>query len=190
DSRVELNTAVDAQTSWARVGSRTYVLPHPGRYRFGTLDVPAGGNVIHRFAVVEDQSTGELRIDTNGDASFQDEAPVFDVNEKFDPRLLKLAHPRKAEVSFVIGRDREPHVVHVYLGKGSHFSMTTSVAAGNQTDDSLAFGVAPNARLLLVRRAGSDPSLSTMFESLIDAAQRPDVDVISSSTGLFVVPDT
>ena len=191
DSRVELATTMEAEKSWTRVGGRTYILPHPGRYRFGIFEVPAGANVIHRFAVVEDQSTHEVRIDANGDASFQDEVALVDVNERFEPRLLKLEHPRKAEVSFVMARAREPHVVHIYVGKGGHWSMTVSVAAGSRTEDSLAYGVAPNARVLLVRVGdGSETSPATVFEGFIAAAQRPDVDVISSSNGLTVMPDT
>src|SRR5258708_6919437 len=188
--RVHLDAIIEAGKTWTRIGGRTYVLPHPGRYRFGTLDVPAGANVIHRFAVVEDQSTHDVWIDTNGDASFQDETALADVNERFDPRLLTLTHPRKVEVSFVMGRDPEPHVVHFYLGKGSHLSMTLSVAAGSKTDDGLAYGVAPKARVLLVRVSDSEPSLVSLLEAFIDAAQRPDVDVISSSNGILTVPDT
>jgi len=191
ESRVYLGTTVEADTSWTRVGARTYVLPHPGHYRFGTLDVPGGGNVIQRFAVVEDQSTHDVWIDANGDASFQDETALADVNERFDPRVLKLAHPRNAEVSFVMARGREPHLVHFYPGKGSHQSMTLSVAAGSRTDDGLAHGVAPNARVLLVRvSSGSETSPASVFEGFIAAAQRPEVDVISSSSGLVAMPDT
>lgn len=190
DTRVRLDTLVDGPKSWARVGNRTYILPRPGHYRFGVLQLAAGDNVVHRFAVIEDQSTREVRIDANGDASFQDEAPLTDVNEAFDPRVLKLAHPRKAEVSFVMGRGREPHVVHIYLGKGSHQSMTLSVAAGSRTDDGLASGVAPHARVLLVRTISSQTSLAGTFEGFIEVAQRPDVDVISTSGGLVFLPDT
>jgi hypothetical protein len=190
DSRVSLDAIVEADTSWTRVGRRTYVLPRPGRYRFGILDVPAGANVVHRFAVVEDQSTREVWIDANGDASFQDEAPLADVNERFDPRTLRLAHPHTANVAFVMARGREPHVVHIYPGKGSHQSMTLSVAAGSRTDEGLAYGVAPNARVLLVRVSGPETAPASVFEGFIAAAQRPDVDVISSSTGLSAVPDT
>jgi hypothetical protein len=190
DTRVDLATAVDADTTWTRIGPRTYVLPHPGRYRFGTLDVPGGGNVIQRFAVVEDDATGEVRMDTNGDASFQDETALSDVNAHFDPRRLTLSHPRRAEVSFVMAHDEAPHVLHVYLGKSSHQTMTVSVAAGSRTADGLAFGVAPGARVLLVRVSGSEPSLAGMYEGFIAAAARPDVDVISSSVGLVAVPDT
>jgi hypothetical protein len=190
ETRVRLDTVVDARKSWIRIGSRTYVLPRPGTYRFGVLDVPAGGNVMHRFAVVEDQATRDVWIDSNGDASFQGEAPLADINERFEPRFLKLSHPRTADVSFVMGRGRESHVVHIYLGRGSHQSMTLSVAAGSRTDDSLAYGVAPNARVLLVRIASPEPALATAFEGFIEAAQRPDVDVIGTSTILAALPDT
>jgi hypothetical protein len=190
DSRVSLDTAVDADKTWTRIGARTYVLPHPGRYRFGTLDVPGGGNVIQRFAIVEDEATHDVWIDANGDASFQDETALADVNARFDPRLLTLSHPRKGEVSFVMARGDRPHVVHIYLGKGSHQTMTISVAAGSRTEDGLASGVAPGARVLLVRTNGSEPSLAGVVEGFITAAQRPDVDVIGSSVGVTALPDT
>jgi hypothetical protein len=190
ETRVRLDTIVDAPKSWARVGSRTYVLPRPGRYRQGILELPAGANVVHKFAVLEDASTREVWIDANGDASFDDETPLADVNERFDPRLLKLAHPRKADVSFVMSRGREPHVVHIYVGKGGHQSMTLSVAAGSGTDEGLASGVAPNARVLLVRASSAENRLANVFEGFIEAAQRADVDVISASAGLTLVPDT
>jgi hypothetical protein len=189
ESRVRLDTVVDARTSWAHVGDRTYVFPRPGSYRFGVLSVPAGGNVVHRFAVAEDPSTREVWMDANGDASFQDEQPLADVNERFDPRMLTLTHPRKASVSFVMGRGREPHIVHIYMSKGSHQTMSVSVAAGSRTDESLAFGVAPNARVLLVRVIGPDPGVTTRYEGFIEAAQRPDVDVISASMAMSPTPD-
>jgi hypothetical protein len=190
ETRVELDTIVDARTTWTRIGRRTYLLPRAGTYRFGLLAVPAGGNAIHQFAIVEDPATRSVWLDTNGDASFQDEAPLADVNERFDPRPLSLSQPRKVAVQFVMARGHEPHVVHIYVSIGSHQSMTLSVAAGSRSDDGLAFGVAPNARVLLVRVASPDPALAKMFEACIAAAQRPDVDVIGASLGIGLVPDT
>lgn len=190
DTRVRLDTPIDAPNRWFRVDRRTYILPRPGHYDFGVLEMAAGANVVHQFGVLEDRSTHEVWIDANGDASFQDEAPLADVNERFDPRVLKLRHPRPADVSFVMARGRQPHVVHIYMGKGSHQSMTLSVAAGSRTEGSLAYGVAPNARVLLVRISAADVSLATAFEGFIETAQRPDVDVISTSTGLGLIPDT
>ncbi len=190
DTRVTLATHVRAETGWARIGSRTYIVPRPGSYRFGVFSLPAGANLAHQFGVLEHADTREVWLDTNGDASFQDESPLVDVNETFEPRRLTLRHPRQTEVSFVMGLGRAPHTVHIYVGKGSHQTMTLSVAAGSRTDDSLAYGVAPNARVLLVRVHGSDYELDTGLEGFIEAAQRSDVDVICSSVGLTMVPDT
>lgn len=191
ETRVRLDTPIDAAKSWARVGNRTYILPGPGRFRAGALEVPGGGNVIQRFAVLEEESTGTVWIDTDGDASFENEEPLADVNERFQPRFLTLTYPQRMDVSFVMGRGREPHVVHIYLGKSAHQTMTASVAAGNVTPDSLASGVAPGARLLFVRI--SSPNLGgvgRLVEGFIEVARRPDVDVISASTPIAMIPDT
>lgn len=190
ETRVVLGTEVSAATSWARIGGRTYILPRPGTYRFGLLVLSAGANLVHQFGVIEHERTREVWIDANGDASFQDETPLADVNERFEPRFLKLTHPRKADVSFVMGRGREASTVHIYVGRGSHQAMTLSVAAGSKTEESLAYGVAPNARVLLVRESALDFQLGSLFEGFIEAAKRPDVDVTSASAGMTMVPDT
>jgi Subtilase family len=190
DTRVRLTARVDAPKSWTRFGSRTYIMPRPGTYWVGTLDVPAGANVLHHFAVIEDDVTREIWIDANGDASFQDEQPLADVNERFDPRVLKLTFPRKVDVSFVMSRAHEPHVAHIYLGTSDHQTMTASVAAGNRSDESLASGVAPNARLLFVRMHDSTYGVANLLEGFIQAAKRPEVDVLTASAGISMVPDT
>lgn len=191
ETRVRLMTSIDSPRSWAKVGNRTYILPRPGKYRFGLFEVPGGTNVVHRFAVIEEDGSGDVRIDADGDASFQNDQPLADVNQRFEPRFLKLTYPRQVDLSFVMGRGREPHVVHIYPGKGSHQSMTASVAAGNVTPDSLASGVAPHARLLFVRVSSPNlGGLGRIVEGFIDAAQHPQVDVISASTPIDMVPDT
>jgi hypothetical protein len=191
DSRVVLDTEIRSETTWVRLHGRTYILPRAGTYRFGTFVLPAGDNVVHQFAVIEDERTREVWIDRNGDASFQDESPLVDVNERFDPRSLSLSHPHKLDVSFVMARGAEPDIVHIYVARGSgHQMMTVSVAAGGKTEDSLAYGVAPNARVVLVRADGPVDSMRGILEGFVAAAQRPDVDVISASAGFRVVPDT
>ena len=191
ETRVRLETSIESTKSWARVGNRTYILPHPGRFHFGTLEIPGGANVIQRFALVEEDGTGRVWIDADGDASFQNEEPLVDVNERFDPRFLTLTYPRPVKVSFVMGRGPQPRIVHIYVGKGGHQTMTASVAAGNVTPDSLASGVAPNARLLFVRM--NSPNLGgvgRILEGFIAAARHAEVDVISASTPVDMVPDT
>ncbi len=190
DTRVVLDTEVTPGTSWARIGSRTYILPRAGGYFFGRFVLTAGSNVVHQFGVIEDKRTGKVWIDANGDASFQDESPVPDVNERFEPRFLKLRHPRNADVSFVMGRGSGPRVVHIYVTRASHEAMTLSMVAGSRTDESLAYGVAPAARLLLVRNSTMEYLLADVLEGFIEAAGRPEVDIVSSSGGISLIPDT
>jgi Subtilase family len=190
ETRVSLSSEVDAAASWSRIGARTYILPRPGRYRFGLFNLPAGTNLVHQFGVLEDESTHEVWVDTNGNSDFQDETPVADVNERFDVRVLKLTHPRPTDLGFVMARGRAPHSVHLYVAVGSHQTMTFSVAAGSRTDESLAYGVAPNARVLLVRTRTPEYRLVDIVEGYLEAAARPDVDLFSDSSGIDLVPDT
>ena len=190
ETRVALDTAVEARTPWIRIGRRTFILPRPGAYRFGTLELSGGANVVHVFGVIEHRETHQVWIDSNGDASFADETPLADVNERFEPRYLQLAHPARTKVSFVMSRGMAPNTLHIYVGKGSHQTMTLSVAAGSPTNESLAYGVAPGARILLVRGSSQDYELSGILEGFIHAARRPDVDVVGASAGIKILTDT
>lgn len=189
-TRVRLETTVRAKSAWARIDGRTYILPHSGAYRFGTLELAAGRNLAYRFGVLEDEATREIRVDANGNADFRDEQPMADVNERLDVRTLKLVYPRAMDLSFVIARGRAPHTMHIYLGISGHQTMTLSVAAGSRSPNSLAYGVAPNARVLLVRTIVPQYPLVDLVEGWLDASKRSDVDVFCESAGFMLVPDT
>jgi hypothetical protein len=190
ETRVELNVEFTTPTAWHRIGDRTYAVPGPGRYRFGLFTLPVATNLIHRFGVLEDEATRDIRVDTNGDADFRGEKPVADVNERFDVRFLKITYPRPLDLSFVVARGRKPHSVHIYIARGGHQAMTLSVAAGSRTQDGLAYGVAPGARVLLARTMTPDFRLCDFVEGYLEVIKRPDIDVLSDSTGIMMVPDT
>ena len=171
-------------------GTRTYILPRPGVYRFGLFVLPSGGNLTHHFGVLEDERSRDIWIDANGNADFRDEPPVKDVNEGADVRRLTLLHPSPGEIGFVVARGRRPRTVHLYLATGGHQAMTLSVAAGSRTEDSPAAGVAPGAQVLLVRKSNAGSRLDEYIESYLDIVKRPDVDVLCDSTAIQVVPDT
>jgi hypothetical protein len=189
-TRVELSVAVRAADTWVQVGLRTYVLPRPGTYRFGLFILPAGANLTHQFGVLGDERSGEVWVDANGNADFTDETPVSDVNDRLDVRRLTLVHPASGHISFVVARGRAPNTVHVYLATGGHQAMTLSVAAGSRTDDSPAIGVAPGAQVLLVRKSNTGSRLDEYIEGYLDVVRRSDVDVLTDSSGVHVVPDT
>jgi Subtilase family len=190
ETRVELDTELRAPTTWQSIDGRTYIMPRPGHFRFGLFSVSGGGNVTHQFAVLRDVATGDTWVDASGNADFGDEQPIADVNERFDVRTLRLSHPGARDLGFVVSRGRAPHIVHIYVARADHEAMTVSVAAGSQTADGLASGVAPAARILLVRHAGASYRLRGIIEGFIDASGRPDVDLLSASTGIDLVPDT
>jgi hypothetical protein len=187
---VVLDVEVDARTAWNRIGDRTYAFPRPGRFRFGLFTLPTASNLIAQFGVLQDEATQEVWVDANGNADFRDEAPVADVNERFDVRTLKVSYQGQTDLGFVIGQGRAPHTIHVYVSRGSHQAMTVSVAAGSRTKDSIAYGVAPGARVLLIRNQTPDVRLRDFIEGYLEAAKRPDVDLLSDSAGIVMVPDT
>ena len=189
-SRVELNVRVRATKAWMAVGRRTYVFPRPGEYRFGLFLLPAGGNVTHQFAVIVDERSGEMRVDANGNADFNDEPPMSDVNDRVDVRRFTLTYPAPGVIGFVIAKGRAPHTVNIYTATGSHQAMTLSVAAGSRTDDSPAVGVAPGAQVLLVPRSNAGARLHDYIETYLEAARRPDVDILCDSSAIQIVPDT
>jgi hypothetical protein len=186
-TRVMLDTDVRVTTSWARVGPRTFIFPRPGSYRFGIFQLGAGGNLVQQFGVAEDAMSGELRIDANGDGDFRNDPPMSEVNERFEARELIVQAPAALRLPFVITRGTRPRTVHVYPAVGSHVTMTASVAAGSRNAESLSGGVAPNARLLLVR---FEERLRDYVEAYLAVGQRADVDVISDSNGVALLPET
>ena len=190
ETRVDLDVAVPAASTWQWIGDRTYILPRAGSYRFGMFLLPAADNLTHRFAVLRDDATGSVWVDTDGDTNFQEETPIEDVNVRVDVRTLKLTHPRPANLDFVMARARSERAVHVYVARSDHNSMTASVAAGSRNDDSLAHGVAPGARVLLVRSDAFPLRFHTWIEGYLETMARPDVDVLTDSTITHLAPDT
>jgi hypothetical protein len=188
ETRVALDVNVQATTSWTRIGSRTYLLPGPGVYRFGRFDLPLGTNVVRQFAILEDARSGDILLDTDGDGDFRDERPVADVNTRLDVRALSL--DPETTLPFVIARGHRPHTVHVYIASSGHHTMTMSVAAGSDAPMNLAPGVAPGARVLLVRGSALSESFVDYIEAYLAAAERTDVDVITDSAGVTALPDT
>ena len=142
---------------------------------------------MQQFGVIEDASTGEIRIDADGNGDFRNDRPSVDVNDRVDVQALVTLPPPAMRLPFVVARGIVPRTIHLYPATGSHITMTSSVAAGSSNADSLAAGVAPNARLLVVH---AENRLRDYVEAYLAAAERNDVDVINDSTGVTLLPET
>jgi len=111
------------------------------------------------------------------------------IERNFEVRTLKITKPFKADVSFVVTNDQTSDSVHVYLGINNHHTMTASVSAGS-SNAGLASGVAPNARVLIVRGYGPELRFSDFIEANLKAAARADVDILTTSFATGLLPDT
>jgi hypothetical protein len=129
-------------------------------------------------------------VDTDGDADFRNERPIDDVNKQYDVGTLRVPYPRATDLTFVMAESAVPHRIHIYLAGNGHQAMTASVAAGARTDDGLAYGVAPAARVLLVRSSTISPRLGNFLEGYLETIKRTDIDILCDSTGITIVPDT
>jgi hypothetical protein len=188
-TRVGMERVIRPTTTWQPVDGRTYLVPRPGTFRFGVFSLRMGDNVTQSFPLLWDEAAGDVWMDTNGDTSFQDERPMRDFNERFDIRQLRITsstvHP-----DFVITTDARAAAVHVYVGRNAHATMTASVAAGSRSGESLAFGVAPGARVLAVASSTGTQNAHTFVEAYLETARRPDVDLLYDEYVLETVPDT
>jgi hypothetical protein len=188
-TRVDMKTTIQSETTWYTINGRTYILPRSGTFHFGIFSAVSGGSVHEDFAVLWDQASGEIWVDTDGDASFENETAMRDINEHFDVGYLNLTYPEKKKIEFVVAKGRAANTLHLYPSRGGHQAMTASVAAGSRTEDGVASGVAPNARVLFVRNQAGKSRASDFIEGYIEIASRPDVDVLTDSRGLSPVPD-
>jgi len=75
-TRVELTRTINAVGTWVWITNRFFILPHAGKYQFGFLELNAGDNLTQQIGVLRSSSTGEIWVDTNGDADFRSEQPV------------------------------------------------------------------------------------------------------------------
>ncbi len=189
NTRVAMSTRLEAAGTWQRIDGRTYILPTPGSYRFGIYSVPVGSNLRQNFGVLWSTTSGDIWVDCDGDASFANESPMRRVDERFDVRQLTFTQPMRYTMDFVVGAAREADALHIYTSRGGHQAMTASVAAGSLTDDGLASGVAPNARVLFVRNQEFGAQAYDFIEGYAQIAARPDVDVLSDSRGVEPQPN-
>ncbi|HKE56419.1 MAG TPA: S8 family serine peptidase, partial [Pyrinomonadaceae bacterium] len=192
DARVTLNIELDATHTWQKVQGKILILPRPGKFLLGFFPVNAGKNAVLNFAVLRSKESGEIWVDTDGDYDFTNEKTVPILAEKWDIRFLKVTYPGQADLSFVMTAEKDPKVLHIYLGRGAHQTHAMAVMVGD--DDGLTRGVASGARVLLVRTEtlgseGAGPP-EAYIEGCLMAAARPDVDMLDDSVGITFFPDT
>ncbi len=196
---LRMNDLVEVSGSTFDYNDTTYTAPRAGTFRaaifdeskadtVGTygnqgldLDVNRDGNpegTTRFFAVLWDEDTGDVWVDTDQDLSFTDEAaladysvrPVFGVFGTDDPET-----PIRESIGFGVSIDREKKLVALNLGIASHASLVVGAAVGSRGTDGRFDGVAPGAQLISISEGGSAYGQT---ESTIISVKEHDADVV------------
>lgn len=127
--------------------------------------------------VLWDEHAGRVWVDTNQDASFADETPLTDYNSGGGNVLLgrRDAQSYDTRLHLAVTTDTVHHEVFVWMGGTPHGTAVAGVAVANGLYGGVATGVAPSAQVVSV--------IGSTIEAFIAAAQRPEVDVITSQSG-------
>jgi hypothetical protein len=126
------------------------------------------------LSMLWDERAGRMWVDTNHDGSFADESPLTDYNTDGGYVLLgrRDAQAYDTRLHLALTTDTVRHELFVWMGGTPHGTAVAGVAAGNRLYGAGATGVAPSARVVAV--------VGPVIEGFIAAAQRPDVDLITS----------
>ena len=145
------------------------------------LDVNRDGNPegsSHDFAVLWDESTGDVWVDTDQDFDLTDEATLGEYDERHEFGVFGTDDPEtpvRESVGFGVQIDAEKGRVALNLGIASHGSLVVGASVGSRGENGRFDGVAPGARLAAVGEGGSAYGQT---EATIVAASHPSVDVV------------
>ena len=182
----------------------TYAAPAEGAYRIGLFnerspflggelgsDVnrdgnPAGSNGL--FAVLWEETSNNVWVDTNQNNSFADESAMTDYKVRYDVGNFGTDNPAtelREAMPFVVQTDGSNKFVNIGIVAGAHGSHVAGIVAGNGLFGGAMSGAAPGAKLVSVRVCLFVTGCTTfaMIEGMIYAAKQSDVDVINMSIG-------
>ena len=176
----------------------TYAAPRDGVFRIAVFDevradtMGVYGSSLERdvnrdgnpegssrlFAVLWDEGTGDVWVDTDQDLDFTDETPLGDYAERPGFGVFGTDDPEtpvRESVGFGVQIDRERGRVALNLGVASHGTLVVGAVLASRGEAGRFDGVAPGARLAAVGEGGSAYGQT---EATIVAASHPDVDVV------------
>jgi hypothetical protein len=207
-SVVRMQTVIQTQGVEFEQHGQRYVAPMVGSYRFGEFQMPRGDSAeTRRVGVLWQPQCHCVWVDTNGNHSFADEKPIHNFNETHDlgyfPQSLRIesgaASPnqivepaeegmdaRDASMAFAVTIDEVREIVYIYCSDSDHGTMVASIATGKGFLGGEANGVAPESQVIYVRIAGN--RVDRFLEGILQAAQDPRVDLITSSQGVAEIP--
>ena len=200
--------SVDVQQEVHAEGGRftyenvTYITPFDGDFRFGfwnskqvaviaktgrwkdvSLYQDADGNP-RKVAVLWDEQQESVWVDVSQKHDFPNEKPLRDFNVEGDVGVFGKddpATPWRESIGFFVLLDQNRHNLRLELAYVGHTTATAICASGKGLFGSQANGVAPEARLYIVRGYGQH----ALIEGTLVLMRNPTVDVIWNSTAVM-----
>jgi hypothetical protein len=180
----------------------TYAVPPLPTFRFGILnermnnakdDLNRDGNPETSsglFAVIWDEKTNTVWVDTDQDHSFIYEKPMTNYHVNNDIGIFGKddpATPIRETVGFTVQTDPTHKIVYILPGYSGHGTGVAGVSAGKNFFGGQVNGVAPEAQILSVPLGGPLQKLwPSGIESIILAVKHPQVDVVSVQIGFVM----
>jgi hypothetical protein len=199
--RVEMGTKLKASAGKLSFQNHTYSVPLDDEYRIGLLneriagptgDLNRDGNPpgsSELFAVLWDDTTNTVWVDTNQNYDFNDEKPMTDYSLHHDIGTFGTDDPKtevRDTVGFVVQTDAPHQTVFVIPGYGPHGTGVTGAAFGAGFFGGKLDGVAPGAQIISIP-PGRGPLLTAGYiEAVITAMKDRRVDIVSIEFGNFV----
>jgi hypothetical protein len=199
---VSMDRRVAAEVNFT-IDNVSYTAPRPGSFRFGIYDagflcrqmdpkrVDIGAEMFSvaltepcDFAVLWDDGTGDVWVDTDQDRSFANERALRDYSERFDVGVLGQDDPKtgaRESYSFVVQTrgSGKGHFVGVLVAS-DHATMTAASAVGSRGSRGRFDGIAPGSRLIVYQAAGD---IASVAEGLIKSMMDPQVDLVFDEIG-------
>jgi len=149
-------------------------------------DLDRDGTCGERFAVLWAGDT--VWVDTNGDRSFADAAPMRAYKQAFDIGYFGTDNPAtgvREAVPFVVEVSAAYNKVSLGIVSGAHGSHVAGIAAGNNIFGGDADGAAPGANIKSLRACMfvSGCTAHALFEGMIRIVKEMKVDVVNMSIG-------
>ncbi|MEU0881892.1 S8 family serine peptidase [Lentzea sp. NPDC005914] len=156
-------------------------------------DINRDGDKLDSFGVIQDITTKEVFVDTDGDANFTNNKRMIDYKVKQDVGFFGTDNPATAvtdRMAFVVQTDRSIYdnqgtpYVNLGIAGAAHGTHVAGITSGNKLFDGKMAGAAPGAKLMAVKACLSTPSCTS--SGLIDGvlyAARNGADVVNISIG-------
>ena len=199
--RVAMETKIAASGQKLTYQYHSYVVPRDDQFRIGMLNERVGGpsGDVNRdgnpagssemFAVLWDDKSNTVWVDTNQNFDFTDEQPMTDYRVRHDIGTFGRDDPNTAvreTVGFVVQTDARHRAIFVIPGYGGHGTGVTGAAFGANFFGGKINGVAPAAQIISIPPARAIHITPGYIEAVITAIKDPRVDLVSIQFGNFL----